>query len=120
MKAGLAITDKPLHKQALRQRWLAMLGSGLLQEVDAMYHRPDLNAALPAVRSVGYWQVWQYIQGCLSYPQMLSEGLIANRRLAKHQMTWLRSWREVQLFYPQQQEDYCAAMYHAIRRRYTG
>ena len=114
VRIGLAITDRQKHQEQLQQRWLGMLDAGLLQEVTALYRRPDLHTSLPAVRSVGYWQVWQYLQGKLSYDAMLSAGLIANRRLAKHQMTWLRSWPQVQMFYPQQDSDYCTDIYQQV------
>ena len=99
IKVGLAVRDKVAHKIKLKQRFLQMLNDGLLVETEHLYHRKGIDLSLSAINSVGYRQIWQYIEGRLSYKQMLSEAITATRRLAKHQMTWLKSWQEVQLFY---------------------
>ncbi len=72
----------------------AMLAAGLVAEVRALHERygDRRGAALPAaLRSVGYWQVWEFLEGRLSAQQMRENILKATRRLAKHQRTWLRS-----------------------------
>ncbi len=80
-----------LH-QRIEERFQAMLAQGLVDEVSALYRRGDLNGNLPALRAVGYRQVWQYLEGSLSYEQMIDKAVIATRQLAKRQLTWLRSW----------------------------
>ena len=95
---GLAVEDRPLHHTRLETRFQAMLASGLVEEVAGLYHRPGLDLSLSALNSVGYRQVWQYLQGSLSYAEVLSQALVANRRLAKHQMTWLRACSGARLF----------------------
>jgi tRNA dimethylallyltransferase len=71
-----------------------MITAGLLDEVKALYDRGDLHADLPAIRAVGYRQVWDFIEGRLSYDEMLERGIIATRQLAKRQFTWLRGWQK--------------------------
>jgi tRNA A37 N6-isopentenylltransferase MiaA len=44
------------------------------------------------MRSVGYRQVWQYLDGECDYAEMRARGIAATRQLAKRQMTWLRNW----------------------------
>ncbi|MDT8429270.1 MAG: tRNA (adenosine(37)-N6)-dimethylallyltransferase MiaA [Pseudomonadales bacterium] len=80
-----------LHEK-ISKRFDKMLKAGLLAEVEMLYRRPDLHAGLPALRSVGYRQVWQYLGGEISYDEMRERGIIATRQLAKRQITWLRSW----------------------------
>ena len=75
-----------------------MLEQGFEVEVKALFERGDLDEDLPSVRSVGYRQMWQYLQGELSYAQMVERGIIATRQLAKRQLTWLRAMPEVQVF----------------------
>jgi tRNA dimethylallyltransferase len=53
--------------------------------------RDDLDADLPSMRSVGYRQMWAYLDGILSHPEMRAKALAATRQLAKRQFTWLRS-----------------------------
>jgi tRNA dimethylallyltransferase len=55
-----------------------------------MYRRGDLDPACPAVRAVGYRQVWAYLDGGIDYESMIEKGITATRQLAKRQMTWLR------------------------------
>ena len=52
--------------------------------------RCDLHEDLPAIRAVGYRQVWQYLKGADDYAGMTEKGIAATRQLAKRQFTWLR------------------------------
>ncbi len=94
-----------LHAR-IAQRFAQMLEHGLVDEVRALRARGDLHAALPAMRCVGYRQVWQALDaapvddGTLDAAAMKSiaeRGSAATRQLAKRQLTWLRSmpWRQV-------------------------
>ena len=77
-----------LH-QRIAERFQQMLRDGLIDEVRALRARPDLHAALPSMRCVGYRQVWQALDaGDLS--DVAERGIAATRQLAKRQLTWLR------------------------------
>jgi len=78
-----------LHGQA-EQRFLRMLEDGLVDEVRRLYARGDLHAGLPAMRLVGYRQVWRHLEGGLSHEAMIAKAVIATRQLIKRQLTWLR------------------------------
>lgn len=39
--------------------------------------------------------MWSYIEGEISYDEMVYRGVCATRQLAKRQMTWLRGWEGV-------------------------
>ena len=83
--------DRTHLREVIRQRFVQMLEQehGLLEETQALLDRGiDPNA--PAMRAVGYRQAAMYLQGEVSYEQMIELGVIATARLAKHQMTWLR------------------------------
>ena len=83
-----------LHRR-IAERFHAMLDRGLVEEVEGLYARGDLTPDLPAIKSVGYRQVWQYLEGQIDYAEMVERGIIATRQLAKRQYTWLRSWPEL-------------------------
>lgn len=85
-----------LHRK-IEQRFMGMLHDGLVAEVEGLYAREDLNPLLPSIKSVGYRQVWQYLAGDLSYDDMVEKSIIATRQLAKRQLTWLRSWKNLHL-----------------------
>jgi tRNA dimethylallyltransferase len=67
-----------------------MLDQGFEAEVQALYQRGDLSADLPAIRAVGYRQMWSYLAGEISYNDMKMQAVIATQQLAKRQLTWLR------------------------------
>jgi len=89
----LALVDEDrarLHGRIAR-RFEAMLADGFLDEVRALRERGDLSLDLPAMRAVGYRQVWEYLEGKLTRREMVEQGVAATRRLAKRQITWLRA-----------------------------
>ncbi len=83
--------DRAGLKRSLEARFSAMLASGLLAEVAALYRRPDLHAELPALRSVGYRQLWAHCAGHIDLEQARRQAVTATCQLAKRQMTWLRA-----------------------------
>ena len=82
---------KLLHRR-IEQRFQTMMDLGFAQEVMDLYNRGDLHSNLPAIRSVGYRQLWDYCAGKCSLDDAVEKGVIATRQLAKRQMTWLRNW----------------------------
>ena len=78
-----------LHKR-IERRFDLMMQNGLIEEVEQLKRRPDLNLTLPSMRCVGYRQVWQYLAGELNQDEMIFKSIVATRQLAKRQMTWLR------------------------------
>jgi tRNA dimethylallyltransferase len=84
-----------LHK-AIEIRFRSMLDAGLVDEVARLRAREDLDPNLPAIRAVGYRQVWDYLDGHYDYDTMVAKAVAATRQLAKRQLTWLRSWPAVQ------------------------
>ena len=67
-----------------------MLAAGLVEEVEQLFRREDLTAELPAIRAVGYRQVWAMLAGEYDFQTMREKAIIATAQLAKRQMTWLR------------------------------
>lgn len=83
-----------LHER-IALRFRQMLDLGLIAEVESLRARQDLHAGLPSIRSVGYRQVWEYLEGQVDYDTMVEKGVAATRQLAKRQFTWLRSFGEL-------------------------
>lgn len=82
-----------LHKR-IAKRFDLMLGNNFELEVRKLRNNSNLHVDLPAIRSVGYRQMWQYLEGEIDYNEMRERGIIATRQLAKRQITWLRGWEE--------------------------
>ena len=82
---------KELH-QRIEKRFDIMLNNGFIDEVKSFYAKASISLDTTAMRCVGYRQVWDFLDGKLSYEEMRERGIIATRQLAKRQLTWLRSW----------------------------
>ncbi|MDG1164640.1 MAG: tRNA (adenosine(37)-N6)-dimethylallyltransferase MiaA [Porticoccaceae bacterium] len=80
-----------LHNR-IEFRFKQMMELGFEREVQNLYLRGDLHVNLPAIRSVGYRQLWDYCAGECNLSEAVEKGVIATRQLAKRQMTWLRNW----------------------------
>jgi len=82
--------DRTELRIRLEHRFDQMLSHGLLDEVRSLMERPELTSDHPSMRSVGYRQAWQHLQGDTDFETMRESAIIATRQLAKRQMTWLR------------------------------
>mgnify|MGYP006205257175 CR=1 FL=1 len=92
---AIAPTDRSVLHQRIELRFTQMLQQGFEEEVMQLRQRGDLHANLPSMRCVGYRQMWDYLDGLVSYPEMVYRGVAATRQLAKRQLTWLRSWQNL-------------------------
>lgn len=90
--------DRGVLHERIASRFHDMLAAGFEEEVAAMFRRADLNLQLPSVKSVGYRQMWKFLSGEYHYDEMVEKSIIATRQLAKRQLTWLRSWPDLQEF----------------------
>lgn len=96
LKIAVAPRERCTLHERIALRFREMMTANLLAEVEKLYARPDLNDALPAVRAVGYRQLWQVLTGQWTVQQGVERAIIASRQLAKRQLTWLRRERDVQ------------------------
>lgn len=112
---GLQV-DRSQLRQRIAERFHHMLTQGFIEEVKSLYDRSDLHANLPAIKSVGYQQAWQYLQGQLSYDQMTEQVIHATRQMAKRQITWLRRWPELHWIDPADRQ--CLNQIKSILEKY--
>jgi tRNA dimethylallyltransferase len=91
LKLGLAPASRPELHARIEQRFRAMMGAGLLAEVERLFSRGDLHPGLPAIRAVGYRQLWAFLAGECSLEAAEERAIVATRQLAKRQWTWLRA-----------------------------
>ena len=92
LQLALVPADRAALHRRIAARFQAMLAAGFLDEVRALKARGDLHPDLPSIRSVGYRQAWDYLDGRVSRQEMSERAIAATRQLAKRQLTWLRSW----------------------------
>ncbi|MEX0729248.1 MAG: tRNA (adenosine(37)-N6)-dimethylallyltransferase MiaA [Aquisalimonadaceae bacterium] len=89
-----------LHAR-IEERFLAMLKSGFIDEVQRLRARGDLDLNYSSMRAVGYRQIWQYLDGRLDHAEMVRAAVSASRQFAKRQLTWLRSEPDLDWFDPE-------------------
>ncbi|MGF1904866.1 tRNA (adenosine(37)-N6)-dimethylallyltransferase MiaA [Aliivibrio salmonicida] len=83
-----------IHRR-IELRFDKMMKGGFEEEVRSLYERDDLHADLPSIRCVGYRQMWEYFDGEGTLDDAIFRGICATRQLAKRQITWLRSWKDL-------------------------
>ncbi len=84
-----------LHKR-IEKRTELMMQSGLLEEARALYPHRELNA----LQTVGYRELFNYLDGRISLEQAVTDIKTNTRRYAKRQLTWLRKQDSLVLNYP--------------------
>jgi len=116
VKLGIAPVERSVLHEIIEQRFGSMMEMGFLDEVVRLRGRGDLHPGLPSMRAVGYRQLWQHLDGECDLDEAVWRGVVATRRYAKRQLTWLRSEPDVTWFdsaVPRLAEQVCA---HVERR----
>jgi tRNA dimethylallyltransferase len=89
-KFALAPEQRAVLHKRIEHRLESMMDQGFLDEVAALRRRPDVTQDLPAMRAVGYRQLWQYLDGRCNLSEAVHRSIVATRQLAKRQITWMR------------------------------
>jgi tRNA dimethylallyltransferase len=95
---ALLPSDRLVLHQRIESRFDAMLEAGLVDELRRLRQRCDLRQDMPSMRSVGYRQAWQFLDGAIDRATLRARGVAASRQLAKRQLTWLRSMPKFTVF----------------------
>jgi len=96
LNIGLVPRDRARLHARIRARLERMVQEGFADEVRRIAALPGLNADSPALRAVGYRQFLPFVRGETSEAEALEQAVVATRRLARRQLTWLRSWPGLQ------------------------
>ena len=94
LKIILAPFDRKILHERIANRYHEMMVLGLIEEVKRLFNRPDCHEKLPAMRAVGYRQVWSYLKQEYDEETLLEKAIIATRQMAKRQLTWCRSQQD--------------------------
>ena len=86
-----AMTNRETLHLRIAERFDRMIDCGLIEEVRTLMNDPTVEEGFPAMKSIGYRQVWQYLDGRTDRSAMRDRAIAASRQLAKRQLTWLRN-----------------------------
>lgn len=92
----LAPAQRDVITKRIQQRLQSQFERGFIEEVQDLRSQPGMHADLPAMRTVGYRQVWEYLDGKYDLATLNERAYFATCQLAKRQFTWLRRWPSAQ------------------------
>ncbi|MGA9852695.1 MAG: tRNA (adenosine(37)-N6)-dimethylallyltransferase MiaA [Gammaproteobacteria bacterium] len=98
IKLAVATASRAVLHERIAQRFRTMVSAGFLEEVAGLRDRGDLTRAHSSMRSVGYRQLWEHLDGDCDLDAAVQRGIVATRRFAKRQLTWLRAEAGVHWF----------------------
>jgi len=100
IKIGLN-TERAFLYNRINQRVDKMLADGLLEEVISLTQFKQYNA----LNTVGYSELFDYLEGKLPFEEAISAIKQNTRRFAKRQLTWFRRDDEINWFEPNQSAE---------------
>jgi tRNA dimethylallyltransferase len=100
IKIGLELPKEDLHRN-IHTRVDAMMEAGLLEEVKQLAEYKNLNA----LQTVGYKELFDYLNGQLSLSEAIERIKINTRQYAKRQMTWFKKDAGIKWFAPSQVDE---------------
>ena len=94
---ALMPSERAVLHARIAERFDLMLHQGLVEELENLRRRFDLEPQMPSMRCVGYRQAWQYLAGEYDAEELRNRGIYATRQLAKRQITWLRAMSDLRV-----------------------
>jgi tRNA dimethylallyltransferase len=86
-----------LHNN-IEDRLRIIIDNGLLNEVSDLLSNYKISLDHPIRKAVNYKQAISFINNDYDQEEFFTKSLYATRQLAKRQTTWLRSWKDINLF----------------------
>lgn len=100
VKIGLN-TDRAVVYERINQRVDDMMNAGLLEEVRSLVPFRHQNA----LKTVGYSELFDYLDGKIDLPSAISMIKQNTRRFAKRQLTWFKRDEDTVWFEPNQKDE---------------
>ncbi len=100
VKIGLELEREELYKR-IDARMDTMIEKGLFEESQRFFTRHELNA----LQTVGYREIFDYLEGKSDREETIRLLKRNTRRYAKRQLTWFKRDPEIHWFRPDQMEE---------------
>ncbi len=114
IKIGLT-TDRQTIYDRINKRVDLMVKDGLIEEVKQLYPHKHLNA----LKTVGYSEIFDYIDGLIPLDKAIEEIKKNTRRYAKRQLTWYRKDESIKWFdYQTPVEDILEHIKHMMKSNF--
>ncbi|MFA6947017.1 MAG: tRNA dimethylallyltransferase, partial [Pedobacter sp.] len=88
--------SRPKLYEQINLRVDQMIENGLVEEVKGLYEYKHLNA----LNTVGYSEIFDYLDGNCSLPEAIEKIRQNTRRFAKRQITWFKKSADMKWFDP--------------------
>ncbi len=111
IKIGLNRGREELYER-INTRMEQMLKEGLVEEARSLYTYRNSNP----LQTVGYSEVFGYIEGEYNYEEMVRLLKRNSRRYAKRQLTWFTKDQDYRWFHPDQEKEILAFIEASIRQ----
>lgn len=111
IKIGLNM-ERPLLYERINHRVDVMLEEGLLEEVKSLKDYRELNA----LKTVGYAELFDYLDGTITYDIAVDKIKQNTRRFAKRQLTWFRRDTQIHWFSPDQSAEVINFLEESIKK----
>ncbi len=85
--------NRSSYHRKIRQRTTKIFNDGLIREVVELKKKYHIDSQSQSMKSIGYRQTMEYLDGKISESQLYEKCLFATRQLAKRQMTWMRKYK---------------------------
>ncbi|HIF20281.1 MAG TPA: tRNA (adenosine(37)-N6)-dimethylallyltransferase MiaA [Gammaproteobacteria bacterium] len=80
--------------QRINSRFSEMLNDGLVDEVKGLLESTNLSSSNNSMKSIGYREICVFLENKSTLKEAEHNASMATRRLAKRQITWLRSIKD--------------------------
>ena len=95
---GIVDEDRLLLHSRIEERLEMIIQNGLIDEVHGLLNKYNIPENHPLRKSVNYKQAISFLNKEYDSNEFFKRALYATRQLAKRQMTWLRSWDDLNVF----------------------
>ena len=97
---GLSREREELYAR-INTRMDEMIGNGLFEEARSLFKFRNLNA----LQTVGYSEIFNYLEGAYDYEETVRLLKRNTRRYAKRQLTWFNKYEDIKWFHPSKEEE---------------
>ena len=95
---GVLDEDRSILHKRIEKRLKTIISDGLVEEVKNILDKYEIVDSHPIRKSVNYKQAISFIKKEIDEDEFFKTALFATRQLAKRQITWMRSWDNLEIF----------------------